>query len=135
MVDLQSQSNKEKSKSGIFVNKPFLNGEEQILIITPKHENSIYEMIEEDEDLINLVDGNTYFRVWRDGEFEVNKLPEKGSDGSIILSTDSLLRVSHNTETNINIDLENEEEWEKFWKTHTVSHYIIKNGFDEESET
>ena len=105
------------------------------MIITPKHENSIYEMIEEDEDLINLVDGNTYFRVWRDGEFEVDKLPEKGSDGSIILSTDSLLRVSHNTETNINIDLENEEEWEKFWKTHTVSHYIIKNGFDEENES
>ena len=92
-------------------------------------------MIEEDEDLINLVDGNTYFRVWRDGEFEVDKLPEKRSDGSIILSTDSLLRVSHNTETNINIDLENEEEWEKFWKTHTVSHYIIKSGFEEESET
>ena len=38
-------------------------------------------MIEEDEDLINLVDGDTYFRVWSDGEFKVEKLPEKRSDG------------------------------------------------------
>ena len=37
-------------------------------------------MIEEDEDLINLVDGDTYFRVWRDGEFEVSELPKKKSD-------------------------------------------------------
>ena len=103
------------------------------LIITPKNENCIYEMIEEDEDLINLVEGSTYFRVWRDGKFEVEQPPIKRSDGSITLSTDSLLRVSHNTETNINIDLENEEEREKFWKTHTVSHYIIKNGFGEEN--
>ena len=41
------------------------------MIITPKYQNSIYEMIEEDEDLINLVDGDTYFRVWSDGEFKV----------------------------------------------------------------
>ena len=92
-------------------------------------------MIEEDEDLINLVDGDTYFRVYEDGEFEVNELPKRGSDGSIILPTDSVVRLSHNLETNIDIDLDSEDEWANFWKTHTVSHYIIKNGFDEESET
>ena len=105
------------------------------MIITPKYQNSIYEMIEEDEDLINLVDGDTYFRVWSDGEFKVEKLPEKRSDGSIVISTDSVVRVSQNTETNINIESENEEEWGKFWQTHTVSHYIIKNGFNVENET
>ena len=91
-------------------------------------------MIEEDEDLINLVDGNTYFRVWRDGEFEVNELPKKESDSSIILPTDSVVSVSHDSETNIDIDLENEEEREKFWRIHTVSHYIIKNGFNVKDE-
>ena len=67
-------------------------------------------MIEEDEDLINLVDGDTYFRVWRDGEFEVSELPKKKSDGSIILSTDSVVRVSDNVETNIDIDLDKKHE-------------------------
>ena len=100
------------------------------LIITPKNENCIYEMIEEDEDLINLVEGSTYFRVWRDGKFEVEQPPIKRSDGSITLPTDSVVSLSHNTETNIAIDLNSKEEWQKFWMTHTVSHYIIKNGFN-----
>ena len=65
------------------------------MIITPKYQNSIYEMIEEDDDLVNLVDGYTYFRVWSDGEFKGEKLPEKRSDGSIVISTVAglLLRV------------------------------------------
>ena len=92
-------------------------------------------MIEEDEDLINLVDGETYFRVWRDGEFEVDELPKKRSDGSIILPTDSIVRVLNNTQTNIDFELESKDEWEKFWKTHTVSHYIIKDGFCVKSNT
>ena len=91
-------------------------------------------MIEEDEDLINLVDGDTCFRVWRDGEFQVNQLPKKESDGSIILPTDSVVRISDDTETNINIELESKEDWEKFWKTHTVSHYIIRDGFNVKSD-
>ena len=104
------------------------------MIITPKNENCIYEMIEEDDDLVNLVDGYTYFRVWRDGEFEVNELPKKRSDGSIILSKDAVVRVSHISETNIDIDLDNEEKLEKFWRTHTISHYIVKNGFNVKDE-
>ena len=104
------------------------------LIISPKNENCIFEIIEEDEDLINLVEGETFFRVWRDGEFEVDNLPKEESDGSIILPTDSIIRVSHNIKTNINIEIENKKDWEKFWGTHTVSHYIIKNGFNVELE-
>ena len=56
-------------------------------------------LIESDEDLINLVDGDTYVRVWRDGEFEVDQNPEIQLDGSIILPTDSVVRLSNNTET------------------------------------
>ncbi len=87
-------------------------------------------MIEEDEDLINLVEGNKYFRVYEDGLFHVSGLPKKNSDGSIILPKDAVVEVSHYGETNIDIDLNSEAEWEKFWRKHTVSHYIIKNGFD-----
>ena len=91
-------------------------------------------MIEEDEDLINLVDGNTYFRVYEDGVFEVSSAPKKDSDGSIILPKDSVVRVSRYKETNIDIGLDSQAEWEKFWRTHTVSHYIIKNGFNVKDE-
>ena len=99
------------------------------MIIIPKRKNSVFEIVEQDEDLINLVDGDTYFVVWRDGMFQVNQVPQTESDGSIILPTNSLVRVSDKSETNINIEFDNEEKWNKFWKTHTVSHYIIKNGF------
>tara|TARA_S200000501_G_C20364593_1_gene543429 strand:+ start:222 stop:536 length:315 start_codon:yes stop_codon:yes gene_type:complete len=100
------------------------------LIITPKNENSIFEMIEQDQDLINLVDGDIYYRVWRDGKFQVDQIPKKRSDGTIILPTDSVVNILDKSETNINIQSDTEEEWDKFWKTHTVSHYIIKDGFN-----
>lgn len=99
------------------------------MIITPRNENCVYEIIESDEDLINLVQGDTYFRVWREGEFEVDENPQIQLDGSIILPTDSVVRLSENTETNIAVDLESKEKQEKFWRTHSVSHYIIKDGF------
>ena len=105
------------------------------MIISPKNKNCIYEVIESDEDLINLVDGDTYVRVWRDGEFEVDQNPEIQLDGSIILPTDSVVRLSNNTETNIDIDLESEEKQEQFWSTHTVSHFIIRNGFNIEKQS
>ena len=99
------------------------------MIISPKHKNSVLQIIEEDEDLINLVDGETYFIVWEDGMFKVNKVPKMETDGSIILPTDTLVRVSNKSKTNINIDFENKEKWNAFWKTHTVSHYLLKGGF------
>ena len=107
---------------------------EQTLIITPKRVDSIYEVLESDEDLINLVEGDTYIRVWSDGEFEVDQHPKIQHDGSIILPTDSVVRLSNNIQTNIDIDLDGEDKQEKFWKTHTVSHYIIKNGFRVETK-
>ena len=86
--------------------------------------------MEEDQDLINLVEGKSYFIVWREGMFQVNEIPKTEADGSIILPTDSLVRVSRKTKTNINIDFENEEKWSEFWKTHTISHYMIIDGFN-----
>ena len=64
------------------------------------------------------------------GCFTLVGLQKKNSDGSIILPKDAVVEVSHYGETNIDIDLNSEAEWEKFWRTHTVSHYIIKNGFN-----
>ena len=101
-----------------------------ILIISPKNKNSILQIVEEDEDLINLVDGESYFIVWQEGMFQVNEIPKTETDGSIILPTDSLIRVSRKLETNINIDFGNEKKWNEFWQTHTISHYIIRDGFD-----
>ena len=101
-----------------------------ILIISPKNKNSILQIVEEDEDLINLVEGESYFIVWQEGMFQVNEIPKMETDGSIILPTNSLIRVSRKLETNINIDFGNEEKWSEFWKTHTISHYIIISGFN-----
>ena len=100
-----------------------------LLIISPKNKNSVLQIVEEDEDLINLVEGESYFIVWREGVFQVNEIPKTETDGSIILPTDSLVGISHKLETNINIDFENEEKWSEFWKTHTISHYMIIDGF------
>ena len=100
------------------------------MIITPKYKNSIFEIIEEDEDLINLTDGDTYFIVWKYGEFQVEYLPELKPDGSLVLSTDTLIKIREKTKSNINIDAEDEAQWDKFWKTHTISHYVIKGGFN-----
>ena len=86
--------------------------------------------MEEDQDLINLVEGKSYIIVWREGTFKVHEIPKMEADGSIILPTDSLVKVSHKLETNIDIDFENEEKWSEFWKTHTISHYMIIDGFN-----
>ena len=86
--------------------------------------------MEEDEDLINLVEGESYFIVWQEGMFKVDEIPKTEADGSIILPTDSLIKVAHKLETNIDIDFENEEKWSEFWKTHTISHYMIIDGFN-----
>ena len=37
--------------------------------ITNKYKNSIIEIIEEDNDIENLTEGNKFYRIWEDEEF------------------------------------------------------------------
>ena len=41
----------------------------KIMKITNKYKNSIVEIIEEDDDIENLTEGNKFYRIWEDGEF------------------------------------------------------------------
>ena len=96
--------------------------------IKNKYQNSIYEIIEENEDIENLTDGDKYYRIWKKGEFQLYEVPKVEKDGSIILPKDTLSNISEEIENNINID--DNVNWEKFWKHHSVTQYIIKGGFE-----
>ncbi len=98
--------------------------------ITNKHKNTIFEIIEENEDIENLTEGNKYYKIWGDGEFQLYKIPEVEKDGSVILPKDTLLIVSEEKESNININSNDNEKWNKFWKTHSVTQYIIRGEFE-----
>ena len=98
--------------------------------ITNKNKNCVFEMIEENEDIENLTEGKTFYRIWKDGEFEIYEVPKVELDGSITLPTDTLLRVTEETESNINIKCDDTEKWDKFWEIHSVTQYIIKGGFE-----
>ena len=98
--------------------------------ITNKYKNSIVEIIEENEDIENLTEGDKYYRMWKDGEFQLYEVPKVEIDGSIILPKDTLLSVTEKIKCNINIDSCNKEKWNKFWKTHSSTQYIIKGGFE-----
>ena len=39
------------------------------------YQNSIYEIIEENEDIENLCEGQQYYRIWKSGEFELYEVP------------------------------------------------------------
>ena len=96
--------------------------------IKNKYQNSIYEIIEENEDIENLTEGDKYYRIWKKGEFQLYEVPKVEKDGSIILPKDTLSNISEEIENNINID--DKLNWEKFWKNHSVTQYIIKGGFE-----
>ena len=98
--------------------------------ITNKYKNSIVEIIEEDEDIENLTEGDKYYRVWEDGEFQLYEVPIVEADGSIIIHKDTLLNVSDVSKGNINIKSDDTEKWEIFWKTHSITQYKIKGGFE-----
>ena len=53
--------------------------------IRNKYKNSIYEIIEENDDIENLTEGEKFYRVWKDGEFQLYEVPIVQKDGSIIL--------------------------------------------------
>ena len=71
--------------------------------IRNKYKNSIHEIIEENDDIENLTEGEKFYRVWKDGEFQLYEVPIVQKDGSIILPKDTLSNVSEEVESNIDI--------------------------------
>ena len=96
--------------------------------IKNKYQNSIYEIIEENEDIESLTEGQQYYRIWKSGQFQLYEVPKVEKNDSIILLKDTLSNISEEIENNINID--DNVNWEKFWKHHSVTQYIIKGGFE-----
>ena len=98
--------------------------------IRNKYKNSIHEIIEENDDIENLTEGEKFYRVWKDGEFQLYEVPIVQKDGSIILPKDTLSNVSEEVESNIDIKSTDYKKWDKFWNNHSVTQYIIKGGFE-----
>tara|TARA_X000000368_G_C22622618_1_gene532943 strand:+ start:241 stop:564 length:324 start_codon:yes stop_codon:yes gene_type:complete len=98
--------------------------------IKNKYKNSIYEIIEQNDDIENLTEGNKYHRIWKDGEFKLYEVPIVENDGSIVLPKDTILILSEETDNNININYNDKGKWVKFWKNHSVTQYIISGGFE-----
>ena len=98
--------------------------------IRNKYKNSIYEIIEENDDIENLTEGEKFYRVWKDGEFQLYEVPIVQKDGSIILPKDTLSNISEEVESNIDIKSTDHKKWDKFWNSHSVTQYIIKGGFE-----
>ena len=98
--------------------------------IRNKNKNSVYEIIEENDDIENLTEGNKYHRIWKDGEFKLYEVPLVENDGSIVLPKDTVLILSEETDNNININNNDRGKWDKFWKKHSVTEYVIRGGFE-----
>ena len=98
--------------------------------IRNKYKNSIHEIIEENDDIENLTEGEKFYRVWKDGEFQLYEVPIVQKDGSIILPKDTLSNVSEEVESNIDIKSTDYKKWDKFWNNHSVTQYIIIGGFE-----
>ena len=98
--------------------------------IKNKIKNSIYEILENHDDIENLTEGNKYHRVWKDGEFKIYEVPSVENDGSIVLAKDTILILSEETDNNININNNDKGKWNKFWKNHSVIQYVIRGGFE-----
>ena len=98
--------------------------------IKNKYENSIFEIIEENDDIENLTDGDKYFRIWESGEFKLYEVPNVENDGSVILPKDTVTILYEEIKNNINIDNNDTEKWDKFWENHSITQYVIKGGFE-----
>ena len=92
--------------------------------IRNKYKNSIHEIIEENDDIENLTEGEKFYRVWKDGEFQLYEVPIVQKDGSIILPKDTLFNVSEEVESNIDIKSTDYKKWDKFWNNHSVTQYL-----------
>ena len=88
--------------------------------IRNKYKNSIYEIIEENDDIENLTEGEKFYRVWKDGEFQLYEVPIVQKDGSIILPKDTLSNISEEVESNIDIKSTDYKKWDKFWNNHQL---------------
>ena len=82
--------------------------------IRNKYKNSIHEIIEENDDIENLTEGEKFYRVWKDGEFQLYEVPIVQKDGSIILPKDTLSNVSEEVESNIDIKSTDYKKWDKY---------------------
>ena len=91
--------------------------------IRNKYKNSIHEIIEENDDIENLTEGEKFYRVWKDGEFQLYEVPLVQKDGSITLPKDTLSNVSGEVESNIDIKSTEYKKWDKFWNNHSVTQY------------
>ena len=98
--------------------------------IRNKYKNSIHEIIEENDDIENLTEGEKFYRVWKDGEFQLYEVPIVQKHGSIILPKDTLSNISEEVESNIDIKSTDYKKWDKFMNNHSVTQYIIKGGFE-----
>ena len=98
--------------------------------IKNKYKNSIVEIIEEDDDIENLTEGNRYYRIREVSEFKLYEVTNVEKDGSIILPIDTLLSVTKKIECDINIESNYINKQNKFWETHSFTQYIIKGGFE-----
>ena len=98
--------------------------------IRNKNNNSVYEIIEENDDIENLTEGSKYHRIWKYGEFKLYEVPFVENDGSIVLPKDTVLILSEETDNNININNNDKGKWDKFWKNHSVTEYVIRGGFE-----
>ena len=110
--------------------KKILKLNQYFMKIRNKYKNSIYEIIEENDDIENLTEGEKFYRVWKDGEFQLYEVPLVQKDGSIILPKDTLFNVSEEVDSNIDIKSTDYKKWDKFWNNHSVTQYIIKGGFE-----
>ena len=98
--------------------------------IKNKYKNTIVEIIEEDDDIENLTEGVKYYRIWRNGEFQLYDVPKVEIDGSIKIPKDTLLNVNDEIENNIKINRRDIKKCKKFWETHSITQYVIKRGFE-----
>ena len=110
--------------------KKILKLNQYFMKIRNKYKNSIHEIIEENDDIENLTEGEKFYRVWKDGEFQLYEVPLVQKDGSIILPKDTLFNVSEEVDSNIDIKSTDYKKWDKFWNNHSVTQYIIKGGFE-----
>ena len=86
------------------------------MIITNRFKKCVIENIKGSDNQI-------YYRVWRSGEFEVNEVPTTEDNGSILLSVDTLLRVTDEVESNCPNEISQNDD------TQTLG-YIILDGYE-----
>ena len=94
--------------------------------ITPKFKNSIYDIYRTYKD--SPYEGEEFYRVYRGGEFEVDRLPSENEIGDVMLPNDSLLSVYDEVENNLPSDFDDDEGKEEFYDSVEKNFFLIKGG-------